>query len=93
MSNDKDIFLNWVTNELNPWRLHEGLKIIDDDEAMQCFDILQKFHDKMSKIKPQNPLKPCADCEFGTRTKKVDVCTECICCSGMREIPSNWKPI
>jgi len=39
--------MSWIKTDVNPQRISNGLKIISEDEATRCFDILEKFHDKM----------------------------------------------
>jgi len=44
---DIEAFMKWIENELNPERKHNGLCPIEKEEQVRCYEILERFQDKM----------------------------------------------
>lgn len=50
----QDVFRRYVQKEVNPHRVRAGLLEIRDDEARECFRIIDEFLDEW--VKPENRL-------------------------------------
>ena len=54
---DRDEFVRYIINEVNPERLKAGLKEVGHDEAVCCFRIIYDFREKwMQPAIPQKEL-------------------------------------